>query len=41
MKAFLLSIAVLVIVSSAAGFVLGAFRESADMAYTTSNVRLN
>jgi hypothetical protein len=40
MKAFLISIVVLVLVASAAAVLLGTFQESADMAYTTNNVRL-
>jgi len=41
MKAFLISVVLLVVVASAAGFVLNTFRESSDMAYTSDNVRLN
>lgn len=41
MKAFLISIAVLVIVASGAAVVLDTLRQSSKMVYTTQNVRLD
>lgn len=41
MKAFLISLVVLVIVATGAALVLGAFQQNSDEVYATQNVRLN